>query len=350
MGKRDLQTRFSRAMMRAWDRPPTGRKEGTMEGTLMDLDLQLFEGGAAGDGGAAGAVTGGQGQVAAGNGQNAKLATSRQEKRDPLDGLLQDNSQAEDAAGNPGRQEEIDQQQIDAEWEDAKRGRFKSQFGRDVQRAVADRFKNQKDLQGELDQMQPMLRAMARKYRVDPGDIEALSNAVMDDDSVYEEFALEHGMSTEAAKDYMALQDEHDAAERDRQNAQIDQMIREHLAGLRQQEAELRQIYPNFNLDAEMQDERFQSMLQPGTKWTVEDAYHAVHHRELGPQAMATGVQIAQKRMANSMAMNQARPVEGGLRSRGGVTLTVDPNSLTRDQMRALRERVRRGEKVYLDR
>ena len=316
---------------------------------LMELDLQLFEGGAAGDGGAAGAVPGDQGQVAAGNGQNAKLATShRQVKRDPLDGLLQSNVQADDAAGAPGRQEE-DQQQIETEWEDVKRGRYAAQYGRDVQKAVNDRFKNQRDLQGELDQMQPMLRAIARKYKVDPSDINALSSAVMDDDSVYEEFALEHGMSTEAAKDFMALQEEHDQAAREREMAANDQIIQQYVTDLRQQEAQLKQLYPSFDLDAEMQDERFQSMLQPGSKWTVEDAYYAVHHRELGPQAMATGVQIAQQRRANSMAMNQARPTEGGLRSRGGVTLTVDPNSLTREQMRALRERVRRGEKVYLD-
>ena len=72
---------------------------------------------------------------------------------------------------------------LDAEWAEAKKGKFAAQYGRDVQAAVNERFKNQADANKKLDSLTPMHQALMKKYNVD--SVEQLQKVVLDDDSLY---------------------------------------------------------------------------------------------------------------------------------------------------------------------
>lgn len=322
-----------------------------MKGILVDFlknfSFRLFgDGAAAGDGGAAGGDSGlGQTAEPAAQ-QDARPATlhRRQEKRDPLAELIRQPEDDGSASGAPGRKA-VD---VESEWAEAKKGKFAAQYGRDVQEAVNQRFRKQADLQGQLDRMQPVLSALYKLNGIEDGDFDALSARILDDDSLYEDDAMEHGMSIDAYKEFSAIKGERDQMVAERQEAQTRAAINQHLQNLRAQEAELQKVFPGFSLDTEMQNPAFFEMTKPGSQVNLRQAYYAIHGDELMPQTMAKGVQVAQQRLANAMAANQARPVEGGLNNRGGVTLSVDPRQLTREQRQAIRERVRRGERVIL--
>ena len=234
---------------------------------------------------------------------------------------------------------------IQEKWEAAKKGEFKELYGQDVQNAIKDRFKNQDDARQQLDGMQPMLQALMKKAGVD--SVEELSALVLDDDSLYEEEAEERGMTVEAYKQFKALQDEHDRREaQDREN-QERMFWQAHFNKLAQQAEELKKTFPNFDLQAEMQNETFRRLTAPNSGVSLEDAYFTIHRRELEPQMMAYGMNRAREQMGQTIQAQRARPAEGAMSSKTQVAadMKVDFSRLSRKERDEYRRQVHSGKK-----
>ena len=100
---------------------------------------------------------------------------------------------------------------------------------------------------------------------------------------------------------------------------------------LRKAEA-VRDSYPDFDLDRELENPDFARLLNSGVE--PGTAYEVVHHEEL------TG-------RAARLAENAARPQENGLGSGSLAAVTKpDPRSLTRAERKLLRRRAARGEEI----
>ena len=233
---------------------------------------------------------------------------------------------------------------LDDEWIEAKKGKFKDQFGRDVKAAIDERFKNQKDANDQLAAMKPMLDALMKKAGVD--SVDELQKMILDDDSLYEEEAEEMGMPVEAYKNYKRLQDEHNALEQQKAQYEEEQRLRAHFANLAQQAEQMKQTFPNFDLRTEMENETFRRLVAPNSGLDVHSAYFAVHHAELEPQAMAYGIQRAQQQISQTLQANRARPVEGAIKGGQPANVAIDPSKMTRAERQKLLERARRGEKI----
>lgn len=233
---------------------------------------------------------------------------------------------------------------LDDEWTEAKKGKFKEQYARDVQQAVKDRFKNQEDANEKLNAMQPMLDALLKKSGAE--SVEELQQLILDDDSLYEDEAEEMGMPVEAYKNFKRLQEEHDQLVEREKQSQAELMLREHFQKLAQQGEELKKLFPNFDLKTEMQNETFRRLVAPNSGLDVHSAYFAVHHAELEPQAMAYGFQRAQQQISQTLQANKARPVEGAMKTAQPANVAMDPRSMTRSEREKLIERARRGEKI----
>ncbi|MCR5566199.1 MAG: hypothetical protein K6F61_05055 [Clostridiales bacterium] len=233
---------------------------------------------------------------------------------------------------------------LDEEWTEAKKGKYKEQYARDVQAAIQDRFKNQADANEQLKKLQPALDVLMKKAGVE--DIDEFVNAIMDDDSLYEEEAEEMGMPVEAYKNFKKLQDEHDRRIEEDQRQQEEMFMRQHFQNLAQQGEEMKKIYPDFDLRREMENETFRRLVAPNSGLKVSDAFFAVHHAELEPQAMAYGYQRAQQQISNTLQANRARPVEGPLKKGQSANVAIDPKAMSRKERENLIERARRGEKI----
>ena len=322
----------------------------------MKLNLHLFEGDGAGAG-AAPAAPGADGGEAAVNANGVlddgtvmddrlaarmeKQARKRMERgEEPV------KPAAQKAA--PIRQETTTEPNaepnLDDEWTEAKKGKFKEQYARDIQAAIKDRFKNQEDANEKLTAMQPMLEALMKQTGAE--SIEELQNMVLDDDSLYEEEAEAMGMPVEAYKNYKRLQEEHDAAIAREQEEQEQMFLRQHFESLARQAEELKQIYPDFDLRKEMENETFRRLTAPNSGLRVQDAFYAIHHEQLEPQAMAYGFQRAQQQLSQTIQANRARPVEGAMKGGQPANVAVDPKSMTREERQKMIERARRGEKI----
>ena len=250
------------------------------------------------------------------------------------------------AQGTPGQTQE---NTIQKRWEELKKGEFREMYGQDVQKAIQDRFKNQEDANRQLESMQPMLQALMKKAGVE--SVQELSELILDDDSLYEDEAEEMGMTVERYKEFKALQDEHDRRQQEDRQAQERQFWTNHFSSLAAQAEELKKTFPNFDLQAEMQNETFRRLTMPNSGVNLEDAYYAVHRRELGPQIMAYGMNRAREQMGQTLQAQRQRPVEGAMKgqAQAAAEMKIDPRKLDPKERQRIRDLVHRGKKISFD-
>ena len=325
------------------------------------MNLHLFEGGAAGAGAAPAAAGAGEGggeaaaitpgmledgtqvddRLAARMEAQAKRRKNRGEAPVKPAQAAQPEKQEEAAAAEPAAEEPS----LEEQWAEAQ-VKFKDQIGQRIKTAVDDRFKNQKDANATLEKLGPALAALARQRGIEEGDYEALAADIVNDDSLFEEAAEKAGMSVDAYKTQQQLMAENKRYREREAQEQEDMFFRQHFANLAQQAEALKQVYPGFDLQKELQNETFRRLTMPNSGVSVKDAYYAVHHDELEPQAMAYGIQKAQEQISQTLQANQARPVEGAMKTQTPANVAIDPRSMTREQRQALIERARRGENI----
>lgn len=110
---------------------------------------------------------------------------------------------------------------------------------------------------------------------------------------------------------------------------------REHLDSLMTQAAELSKTVPGFDLKREMENPGFVRLTAPHTGLSVEQAYYAVHHRELTENLRQESLRWAVK----SLRSGAARPEE--LRGGQSASSTAsDPRQMSREQREALKKRI----------
>jgi hypothetical protein len=99
----------------------------------------------------------------------------------------------------------------------------------------------------------------------------------------------------------------------------------------------------------ELKNETFRRLTAPNSGLSVKDAFYAIHHDQLEPQAMAYGIQRATQQISQTLQANRSRPTEGALQKGAQASdIAIDARSMTREQRQQLIERARRGEKIVL--
>lgn len=128
-------------------------------------------------------------------------------------------------------------------------------------------------------------------------------------------------------------------------------LVQRHWQGVEQiyrqltgQAEELKQLYPDFDLSAELRDGRFAGMLRAGVD--MQTAFQAIHAREILPAAMEYAARTVQERMAGAMLTGANRPTENGLRSGGAVMIGSQVGRMSRQDYDRICRLVERGERV----
>ena len=227
------------------------------------------------------------------------------------------------------------------------------EYNKEMQAVVRARLKSEKSAEEALGKMAPAIEVMARKYKLDPKnmDYDALATAINNDDAYYEEKALEMGVSVETAKkvDQMERDTERQKAQNER--TLQEQAIQQHFVKLQQQGEALKKTFPNFDLRTELQNPAFARMTAPNVGISVEDAYYAVHRNEIQTAAMQVTAQKTAEKISNAIQSGSRRPDESGASSQAPSVSTFDYAKASREQREAfkadLRARMARGEKVY---
>lgn len=314
------------------------------------LKLQLFADG--GDGGGEGAATGDNNAAAAGQDTNSRLLElgvpeSKLRKR-----AKKAEAAAPTAAAEPMQQAAAAETTEETEPEENKPTRMSwdeikadPEYNAEMQKMMQERVKKSKAAEDNLAKLAPMLEVLARKHDLDVNnlDYDALAKAVSDDDSYYEDKALEMGVSIETAK--KIDQNERETART--QRTLEEQKIQQHIMSLEQQGEAMKQTFPNFDLRTELQNPAFARMTSPGVGLSVEDAYYAVHRKEIQAAAMQVTAQKTAQKLSNSIQANQRRPEENGTSGQAASVTTFEYAKASKADREALKARIRRGEKIY---
>lgn len=286
---------------------------------LMTLDLQLFAEGGSGDGG-----TGSAGAT----GETGAAAVPQTSITD-----------ADGTTAIP-----IDRK---AEFEKLIKGEYKDLYDERMQDTVQKRLKGQKEIVDKYNALSPMFETLSKKYGVDASDPEAIMKAIEEDDSYYEDEAMEKGISVEQLKEIRKMERENAELKklRDEQNAK--EAAEKRVAGWMEESKQVKAIYPQFDLRSEMQNSKFVDLLRvPGVD--VRTAYELTHKDEIIAGAMQFTAKTVEKKIADKIAANGARPTENGLSSQSASQIKSDVSQLSKADILDLQRRIARGEKISL--
>ena len=227
------------------------------------------------------------------------------------------------------------------------------EYNKEIQAIVQSRLRTAKNAEETLSKMAPALEVLARKHGLDPSnpDYEALAKAINDDDAYYEDKALEMGVSVEAAK--RIDQQERDTARQQKEEARNleEQKIQNHFRSLEQQGEALKKVFPKFDLRTELQNPVFARMTSPNVGVSVEDAYHAIHRKEIMSAGMQVTAQQTAQKISNAIQAGSRRPDENGTSGQSASVTTFDYSKASKEQREALKRQIyaakARGEKLY---
>ncbi len=219
---------------------------------------------------------------------------------------------------------------------------FTKKYSKEIQSLINNRLKGAKDAEAKLNAIGPMIQSLAKEHNMDPENLDyiALTNAVT---GAYAEKAAKMGVSEE-----IAMQLDQQQRQIDRQN-ELQRLFQErlqfdnHMAGLRAQAEDLKKVFPNFDLDAEMDsNETFRKLTGPGGV-SVADAYWALHHQEIQTASMQAAVQQGQKKAAAAIQSGMARPKENGASSQAPSVTTFDFSRATAADKARIRAEMQRA-------
>lgn len=223
---------------------------------------------------------------------------------------------------------------------------YKSEYDKRVRRAVTGRLKASTK---RMEALSPVIDALGRRYNInlnDPAgaDYEALAKSFLADDAMIEQEAEELGYSVEQYREVVA-KDQRIAELERRERQAADE--REWAA--REAEAEaLREIYPNFDLSTELENDQFCKLFAAleysGFKGAMKQAYEAAHREEIMAGAMNYAVKKTKEKVSEAIRSGQKRPAENGNASGGQAK--IDPSGMSAAQIEDVRRRVMRGERV----
>jgi hypothetical protein len=309
----------------------------------MLLDLQLFaEGAGGGDGG-----TGAEGTT----GVNATAAVPQTSRKGVKANPLADvkygvQPTAETATEDTAPAAEVTETAEDrkAKFEALIKGEYKDLYDERMQDTVQKRLKGSKENEAKLNALTPILDILAKKYGVDATNIEALNKAIEDDDSYFEEEALEKGISVEQLKEIRKMERENVELKRQMQERERQESAAKQYTQWMEQEAEAKKVYPSLNLREEAKNPQFLRLLHSGID--VGTAYAVIHKDEIIPAAMQYAAKKVETSYANRVIANGARPVENGNSSQGAANVKSDVTTLTKADRAEINRRVARGEKI----
>lgn len=334
--------------------------------TLLDIDLRLFDGAAAGAG-AGGAAPAGDGAQQSDAGALPKAETksrpgsSRRGKSGAFENVVfgkqEDAPQTAattPAAGETNGEGNANQSGVTttSDSREAKReafknlieGEYKDEYTEMFQNAFNRRFKEAKGMENSLNAQKPIMDILMQRYNITDGDVGKLQSAIEQDNVYWEDAAEEAGLTVEQYKAMKKLERENAELQRMRQRQLGEQQANQKLNQWYAEAEQVKKLYPGFDFKAETADRDFLGLLKSGL--SVQQAYELKHMEEIKAAAAKTAAQTAGQQMAAKIQSKAARPQENGMSSQSAVIVKNDVHNLSRAERAEIARRVQRGEKI----
>ena len=331
---------------------------------LHSINLSLFDGGAAAGGEGAGAAAPGQsGTSATGETQATPAVAGRGRKAGEFDNVVfgkqGDPAAAGDSASAETQQTEPSVAGKDKEgvattsdtleekrrqFQELVNGEFKDMFSEQVQRIIDRRFKETRGLQEQLSRHQPVMEILMQRYKIPDGDPAKLMRALENDDAYWAQAAEEAGMNVEQYKQFQRMQRENEEYKRMERQRRSEDAVQRQLRQWQGEAEKMKDIYPTFDLGAEVSNPQFLSMLRSGVP--VQTAYEVIHMDEIKAGVAQMTAKATEKQVVDGIRAKGTRPPENGTASQSAFTIRDDVHKLTRKERQEIIRRAARGEKI----
>ena len=300
-----------------------------MKKDYINLHLHMFDGGAAGgaEGGAEGAAStqdsGAEPTVVYGTDPAADDSTSQ--------------VGSDEGGDDPG-------EDIDAEFEELLKGKYKQQFDGRVHSIMQNRFKNAQDAKDVAAKWQGATAALAAMYGIDGTDPDALKDAIEKDDGLFSAQAEAQGLTPEQFRENLRLRMDAQTGRNMQEQMRIEAEKQAKFQRWESEAAELTEIFPNFDLAYELENEAFLDGLNRGL--SVRDAFFVAHMDEIVAGSNAAAKSEATQKVVDNFNQRAARPAENGASHKPAVIRKTDPSKFTDADLDEIARRSRRGETI----
>lgn len=300
---------------------------------LLTISLTLFDGDAAGTGGAANAAPA------------PEAARGRREKSES-ERVQYGKAQTQDAPApaQPQSETAVTSDTLEArraEFDKLVRGDFKDLYDEAIRGAAARQETQSRAMEQRMGAMAQVCELLAGKYGVKADDPKALAAAIEQDDAYWEEAAEQAGMSTEQYRVFSRMERENAQFRKMAEEQRREQYANQTLQRWQQQARDMAEDYPNFDFERECaENTQFASLLNNNVD--VRTAYEVTHMDDIKQRT----AQATQRNVTDTIRAKGLRPQENGAAAAGGVLVKNDVSKLTRADRAEIARRVARGETI----
>ena len=214
-----------------------------------------------------------------------------------------------------------------------------------MDKTIQKRFKKYDGLEEKDAKMSQIISTVAQKYNLDSNAddfLDKLTEAVNADDAYVEEYAIEHNISNEEARERINMQKKLDSYEAEKKAREEEEARNYRTQRLFESAARTKAVYPEFDLDKEMQNEKFVNLCRSMHEDTL-NAYRVIHYDELLQKQGLAISQRASQQIANAVQSKSNRPIENGLSSQAAAVVQTDFRNMNLAQIRAYADEQRRA-------
>lgn len=321
---------------------------------LLDVILNLFDGGAGASGAAGAAAGAGEGQAAAQGGSETKPSNTRKASKtgdlsNVVYGKPKTAADGSDAGNNePGTHATSNtQEDKNAAFDALINGEYKDLFAKRVQGIIDRRFRETKGLQEQVTAQQPLIDALGQKLGLkDTSDIKKIAEALDKDTEFWSDLADQAGFpDVNTYKEFLRMKRENDQVAKIQQEQQGKQQAQQQLAKWLNEGEALKAVYTGFDLNEESKNPRFVAMLKSGVP--VQNAYEAMHIDDIKAGLISKVAQTTEKKVVDNVRAKGARPAENGISSiNSAVIYKPNVGQLSKADRAEIARRVARGETI----
>jgi len=222
----------------------------------------------------------------------------------------------------------------------------KTYSDQDVQDIVSKRLgkvnQQLRSHQDTLKAQQPVIDLLMKRYGVK--DAGALLEAVNQDEGMWREGADRRGVSWEDERDRTAQSVREAQMQARITELENQQHASEKLAQWETESNALKQMYPDFDLNTEIENQEFAKLLSVG--YDLKTAYKVVHMDEIMNNGIAYAARTAQQQTADAIRARGMRPVENGMNSGAGKVFKTDISQTTREDRAEIARQVAMGKRI----
>lgn len=232
------------------------------------------------------------------------------------------------------------------------KGEGKEFYAEDTQKIVSRRVNDLKAMEEKMGKLQPFMDALSDKYNLSADDLEGLMKAIQSDRDFFSEAAAEAGMDNpetyrkfrEAQRKTKAMEDAQNAQKAAEEAQRRQNFVQQKMQAWQTEAEGVKGKYPGFNFEADSANPQFMSMLRAGV--SIEAAYRALHHDEIVAGAVDNARAQTEKSVVENIRAKGSRPAENGTSSASAFTYKSDVSKLSRADRAEIARRAARGEKI----